>query len=76
MARMTKTSKENLLVADKLQIVSVTFEDSSVAFMVRITKGGKMAYLSDSEGPINYKSISQARRTVKRIRPDLEPTTI
>lgn len=73
MARMTKTSKENLLVADKIQIQK---SDDVEIYFVRIWRGEKMAYLCDSNGPINYESILKARRSVKRIRPDLEPTTI
>lgn len=73
MARMTKTSKENLLVADRIQIERRWNYD---AFSVVIYRGDRMAYLSDSNGPIDYKSVVEARRVVKRIRPDLEPTTI
>lgn len=73
MARMTKTSKENLLVADAIRIESnKTYPD----WIVSMSRNGNIAYLSDSQGPIRYKSISEARRTVKRIRPDFEPTTI
>lgn len=73
MARMTKTSKENLLVADKIKIES---SKTYPEWMVAIYRNGNLAYLSDSEGPITYKTIVEARRVVKRIRPDLEPTTI
>jgi len=73
MARMTKTSKENLLVADRIEIEKNRNYDD---FAVVIFRGDRMAYLSDSNGPITYKSVVDARRVVKRIRPDLEPTTI
>lgn len=73
MARMTKTTKANLQAADRVEIDN---SSSTGVYQVRILKGGKLAYLSDSQGPICYKSISAARRVVKRVRPDLEPTTI
>jgi hypothetical protein len=73
MARMTKTSKENLLVADRIEIEKNRNYDD---FAVVIFRGGKMAYLSDKQGPMTYKTIQEARRVVKRVRPDIEPTTI
>lgn len=75
MARMTKTSKENLLVADRIKIEKVK-SDYYTSFLVAIYKDGNIAFLSDAEGPISYLSLAAARRVVKRIRPDLEPTTI
>lgn len=72
MARMTKTSKQNLLVADRLEIDHYSEMD---VYFVRIFKGSNMAYLSDSSGAISYPSIKAARTVTKRIRPDLEPTS-
>lgn len=73
MGRMTKTSKENLLVADRIEIEkNRNYND----FAVVLFRGDRMAYLSCKDGPMTYKTISDARRAVKRIRPDLEPTTI
>lgn len=73
MARMTKTSKENLLVAERIEIY---FNSTSQAYNILVYRGERFGYLSDASGVINYDSISDARRVTKRIRPDLEPTTI
>lgn len=73
MARITKTSKENLLVADRVEL---DYNSIFQSYHVRIFRGDRLAYLSDSEGAISYDSIEKARRTIKRFRPDLEPTTI
>ena len=73
MQRMTKTSKQNLIVADRVEIHK---SDDMELYFVRLWRGDKMAYLSSSVAPINYDSIQHARRAIKRIRPDLEPTTI
>ncbi len=71
MGRMTKTSKENLLVADKIVI------EEKIGFCtVRVELKGNAAYLQDSASILHYESVQKARRAVKRIRPDLEPTTI
>ena len=73
MARMTKTSKENLMVADRIEIDH--FEKLGV-YTVRVWRGDRMAYLLDSEKTVEYPTIIAARRAVRRLRPDLEPTTI
>lgn len=71
MGRMTKTSRANLEVADECGVAP-----GASGFMVWVSKKGNRAYLQDSEGPLEYKTKTLARRAVKRIRPDLEPTTI
>ena len=73
MARMTKTSKENLLVADRIEIY---YNATSERYNILVYRGERFGYISDSSGVINYESITDARRVTKRIRPDLEPTTI
>lgn len=73
MGRMTKTSKANLLVCDRIEL---DYNSIFQSYHVRLFKGDNLAYLSDSEGAMSYDSIAKARRAVKRIRPDLEPTTI
>lgn len=71
MGRMTKTSKTNLMIADDCGIVA-----GASGWMVWVARDGNRAYLSDSEGPLEYKTEILARRAIKRIRPDLEPATI
>ncbi|MGB3222959.1 MAG: hypothetical protein WBB23_09170 [Desulforhopalus sp.] len=70
-ARLSKISKENLLIADKIVI------EEKVGFCtVRVEKGGNAAYLNGGETIMHYDTVQKARRAIKRIRPDLEPTTI
>lgn len=71
MGRMTKTSRANLEIADACGVVA-----GASGWMVWVERNGARAYLSDSAGPLEYKTDTLARRAVKRIRPDLEPTTI
>lgn len=73
MARMTKTSKENLLVAERVEIY---YNATSSRYNILVYRGDRFGYISDGFGVINYNSVTDARRVAKRIRPDLEPTTI
>lgn len=73
MGRMTKTTKANLEIADKIVIEAT---EGGNEFFVKLYRGGKLAYLSDAQGPITYGTVTEARRTVRRIRKDLEPVTI
>ncbi|MGB3226180.1 MAG: hypothetical protein WBB23_25555 [Desulforhopalus sp.] len=71
MARLSKTSIENLKIADKIVI------EEKIGFCtVRVELNGNAAYLQGGDSIMHYDSIQKARRAVKRIRPDLEPTTI
>lgn len=72
MARMTKTSKENILVADR----ALFHEARSGGWLVVVERKGNRAYLSDLDGPIAYPTQTLARRAIRRVRPDLEPTEI
>lgn len=71
MARMTKTSKENILVSDRAIIAQ-----TETGYIMKVYRNDNVAYVSDNLGIILYENITQARRTLKRLRPDLEPTTI
>jgi hypothetical protein len=69
---MTKTSLENLKVADSAKY----HEATAGGWLVAVERKGNRAYLSDAEGPIAYPTQTLARRAIRRIRPDLEPTEI
>lgn len=71
--RMTKQSSENLKVADSVRIVAL---DDGSGFMVMAFRGERSAVLQCSDGPMVYPSVLVARRSVRRIRPNLEPTEI
>lgn len=72
MSRMTQTSKANILAADRAELVPL--DDGGHG--VKVWRGDKAAFVSHATGPIAYPTATLARRAVKRLRPDLEPTTI
>jgi hypothetical protein len=74
--RMTKQSKENLMVAESIAI-QATFPDPRypVAFMVRCQRGNRIGYVHGGDGfLIMYPTAGAAERAIKRVRPDLAPT--
>jgi len=73
MEKMTKTSTANLGVCDKSGYTPV---DGSTGVMVWVERLGNRAYLCGTTGPLVYENKAKARRAVKRLRPDLEPTDI
>jgi hypothetical protein len=70
--RMTATSKANAKAADKAGYT--VFDGGGVGVWVELR--GNRAYLCGSSSPLAYPDQQAARRAFKRIRPDLEPTTI
>ena len=68
---MTKLSLENLKVANQVKIHTAT-----AGWLVAVERNGNRAYLSDADGPLAYPSQALARRAIRRVRPDLEPTEI
>lgn len=74
MQRMTKISAENLKVAD---FIKIELFQGGPSCMVSVWRNGNVSYLHGSDqSPMLYPSMVAARRSVKRIRPDLEPTQI
>jgi hypothetical protein len=69
--RMTATSRENVKVAEKAELVPL-----DVGWGVKVWKGGKAAFVSSPDGPMVYPTRTLARRAVRRIRRDLQPTEI
>lgn len=49
---------------------------TSQAVMVWVERNGNRAYLCDASGPMVYETIEKAWRNIRRVRPDLTPTTI
>ena len=77
MERMTKTTIANLKVADCIGFDSVSdVPDTPGAVMVYVERNGNRVYVCGSTGPLVYENSEKARRNLKRIRPDLEPTWI
>ena len=70
---MTKTTKANIEVADKIVMQEA---DAGNEFFVKLYRDGKLAYVSDIHGPITYGTVTEARRAIRRIRKDIEPVTI
>jgi hypothetical protein len=74
MSRMTKTSIANLKVADSARIERF---QGGPSCLVSVWKNGNRAYLCGADqNKIMYSSPMVARRSIRRIRPDLEPTEI
>ena len=70
--RMTKTSKDNLIVADEAKIQ----EMKGGGFGVQVFRKGNSAFLNAAEGIMIYETINKAERAIRRIRPELKITTI
>ena len=70
--RLTATSIANAKSADKAGYT--TLDSGGVA--VWVERNGNRAYLTGSRSVMAYPDQASARRAVKRIRSDLEPTTI
>ncbi len=72
MERMTKTTIANLKVADRIGFDQV----DGGGVIVWLERSGNRAYVCGSSGPLVYEYESKARRNLRRVRPDLEPTSI
>lgn len=70
--RMTKTSKDNLVVADEAKIQ----EMKGGGFGVQVFRNGNSAFLNAGDGIMIYETINKAERAIRRIRPELKITTI
>jgi hypothetical protein len=73
---MSKQSVENLKVADSARLIPFISNGVYQWTNVSVSRNGNVAYLYGSDGLVNYPSALVARRSIKRIRPDLEPTEI
>lgn len=73
--RMTKQSKENLLVSESVTIqATYPVPNYPVAYMVRCQLGQRVGYVHGGDGfLIMYPTPGAAERAVKRVRPDLAP---
>lgn len=77
MARMTKQSVENLKVADQVRFFREDHKNNRYdGILVEVSRKGNRTFLHSAEGIMVYPSVLVARRSVRRIRPDLEPTEI
>lgn len=70
--KMTSISKSNLMVADSAQIIPF----DAGGYGVKVWRGDSAAFLHAAFTIMVYKSPDLARRAVRRLRPDLETTTI
>ena len=73
--RVTRTSVANLKVCDSVQLVKVEHRGETF-YTVSLRRGDAVAYLCGSRSVVSYPTTVAARRAIKRIRPDLEPTEI
>lgn len=70
--KMTSISKSNLLASDSVQIIAF----DTGGYGIKVWRGENASFLHASESVMVYKTPDLARRAVRRLRPDLEPTTI
>lgn len=70
--KMTSISKSNLLASDSAQIIAF----DAGGYGVKVWRGYSSAFIHAACTIMVYKSPELARRAVRRLRPDLEPTTV
>lgn len=68
--RMNKTAVQNLKVCDRVEII----KHSDTAYTIAVYLNGYVSKIHGADGEIIYKTETLARRAVKRLRSDLEPT--
>lgn len=69
--RLTKLSTSNLKIADTARIL-----DKGCGYVIEVSLEGNIAYLHSRPGLMFYPTAERARQAIRRLRPDLEPTTI
>lgn len=70
--RMTAVSRANLRLADRVQFIDLGEGETGI----KAWRGESAAVVCTGEGPARYPSETAARRAMRRIRPDLEPSTL
>jgi hypothetical protein len=73
--RLTRTSVANLKICDQVRLHKQEHRGAEY-FTVSMSRGDAVAYLCGSRSVVTYPTVMAARRAVKRIRPDIEPTEI
>jgi hypothetical protein len=68
--RITAQSKANIQAADRAELVASGEEQR-----VKVWKEGRAAFVCGKEGPMLYPTANDARRAIKRLRPELELTS-
>lgn len=73
MSKMTKTSKENLKIADRIIINKQKIFDCYIddCYLVEAWFNGNISFVSDVNGPLIFKSITEAQKTISTVRPDI-----
>lgn len=69
--RLSSLSVANLKAADHARIVL-----NDQLYLVEVSRNGNVAFLHSGDAIMNYPTAELARRAIRRLRPDLEPTTI
>jgi hypothetical protein len=70
--RITAQSKANIQAADRAELLEM--KDLG-CFTVKLWKGERCSFVSGRQSIMPYPTANDARRAVKRIRPDLELTS-
>lgn len=72
--RITAQSKANLQAADRAEIVELKDLEGD-RFTVKVWKNERCTFIMGGQSVIVYPTANDARRAVKRIRPELELTS-
>lgn len=70
--RMTSTSRANLAAADRVEIVEL---EEGRGYVLKAWKGSRSATMQNGDGPAIWSDPTTARRALRRVRKDLEPTS-
>lgn len=70
--RMSRLSLENLKVADRAELIAAI----GGGYGVKLWRGDSACIINDGSAPIRYNDAAHARRNLRRVRPDLQITSI
>ena len=70
--RMTATSRANLAAAERVEIVEL---DDGAGYALQAWKGERSAMVKNGEGVATWDDAVTARRALRRVRRDIEPTS-
>ena len=72
MARMTKQSKENVLIADRAIIHNMKDNNGcTTGYSVELWKDVNASWISGKDGLIEYETVSKAEQAIRRISKNL-----
>lgn len=67
MQRITQLSKQNLMIAERVEIVPAF----GGALMLKVWRGERSGFVAGSWGPLTWENVPALRRFLRRFRADL-----